>query len=402
MPKERAVVNRAKDSLSRLRTRWAPAVKRIYRRIRGTNERVVTLPADGTPKGRVLFSYIIDPFLQDSTRPIAHSHTHFWESYCMAHTFVDAGYAVDVLHWTNRRFVPHKRYDFYVDVRRNFERIAPLLNHDCLKIFHAETAHYAANNDAQRSRLAGLEARRGIRLAPFKLVEENRAAEMADRITVLGNTFTIETFRTARKPVRRIPISAPLLYRSPDTKDFESCRRRFVWLGSEGFVHKGLDLVLDAFAGMPDMELLVCGPISREAAFERAYSRELYGCPNIRTVGWTDVASREFAKILASCVGLIYPSCCEGGGGCVVGCMHGGLIPIISRESSVDISETTGVLLPDCGVETIRQQVRNIASMPADRLRAIAVAAWSYARAHHTRDHFAAAYKSLVKELGQL
>jgi hypothetical protein len=47
-------------------------------------------------------------------------------------------------------------------------------------------------------------------------------------------------------------------------------------------VHKGLDLVLEAFADMPEYHLTVCGPIQKEQDFERAYYRELYQVPNIR------------------------------------------------------------------------------------------------------------------------
>ena len=34
-------------------------------------------------------------------------------------------------------------------------------------------------------------------------------------------------------------------------------------------VHKGLDLVLEAFAGMPEYHLTVCGPVAKEKDFER-------------------------------------------------------------------------------------------------------------------------------------
>ena len=59
-------------------------------------------------------------------------------------------------------------------------------------------------------------------------------------------------------------------------------------------VHKGLDLVLEAFAATPELQLTVCGPVDRERNFNDFYRRELYRTPNIRTVGWIDVAGREF------------------------------------------------------------------------------------------------------------
>ena len=127
----------------------------------------------------------------------------------------------------------------------------------------------------------------------------NLAIERADCATILGNEFTISTFRYANKPIYRLPISAPVIYPWPEGKDFEACRRRFLWFGSNGFVHKGLDLVLEAFAAMPEYHLTVCGPIKEEMEkdFEKTFYRELYQTSNIRTEGWVDVVSPEFMRI---------------------------------------------------------------------------------------------------------
>ena len=124
-----------------------------------------------------------------------------------------------------------------------------------------------------------------------------------------GNEFTLNTYSYANKPIYRVPISTTVLYSWPEEKDFEACRKRFLWLGSGGLVRKGLDLVLDAFAEMPEYDLTVCGPIQRERDFEKAYYKELYQTPNIHTVGWVDIASPEFIEITNNCIGLIYPSC---------------------------------------------------------------------------------------------
>ena len=91
---------------------------------------------------------------------------------------------------------------------------------------------------------------------------------------------------------RRSPTPGPRTRTSPRP------RGRFLWIGSQGLVHKGLDLVLEAFARMPDLHLTVCGPIREEPAFEAAFRRELYATPNIETLGWVDIASPAFADLL--------------------------------------------------------------------------------------------------------
>ena len=379
------------------RRRLARLSRRIVRGLARVNHRRITIEPAGPARGWVLFSYIIDPFLLKRGVAMPHSHTHFWESWQMAETFRTMGFGLDIIHWTHRDFRPTRDYAVYVDVRRNFDRVAPLLGGDCLKIVHLDTAHHAFHNGAQARRLAELKLRRGIELKPFKLVEPNRAIECADRATVVGNEFTIGTYRFAGKPIDRIPISTPLLYPPPEGKESEVCQRNYLWFGSEGFVHKGLDLVLEAFAALPQHRLFVCGPIDREPAFEAAFRKELYATANIHTVGWIDIASARFQRLAASCLGVVFPSCSEGGGGSVLTCMHAGLIPIVSREASVDIDPAYGRLLPDCAVETIRASVRELSERPQAERRAMASAAWHFARAHHTRAHFAAAYAEFAQ-----
>ena len=261
-------------------------------------------------------------------------------------------------------------------------------------------AHPLFNNAATMSRLLALQQRKGITLPAIRFDPPTLAIEHADCAVVLGNEFTINTYRYANKPIFRVPISAPFAYPWPEQKDFEACRRHFLWFGSHGFVHKGLDLVLDAFVEMPDYHLTVCGPIGQdiEKDFEKAFHKALYETSNIRTLGWVDIGRPEFTQIADGCVGLIYPSCSEGQSGGVVTCMHAGLIPILSYESGVDVDEF-GFLLEDGSVEKIRDSIRMVASLSAQALKERARQAWEFARANHTREKFAEEYRKLVDRI---
>ena len=163
-------------------------------------------------------------------------------------------------------------------------------------------------------------------------------------------------------------------------------------------IHKGLDLVLDAFAEMPEYHLTVCGPLQYEKEFVKAYYKELYQTPNIHTIGRIDVNSPEFIKITRNCLGLIHPSCSEGGGGSVIQCMHAGLIPIVSYESSVDVYDF-GVILNDCSVDEIKRSIQNISRLSSEELRTMSRKAWEYARATHTRERFAEEYRKAVDKI---
>jgi glycosyltransferase involved in cell wall biosynthesis len=215
---------------------------------------------------------------------------------------------------------------------------------------------------------------------------------------MLGNEFTQSTYQYAGKPIFKVPITAPVLAPPQGERDFEQCRSTFLWLGTYGLVHKGLDLVLEAFAEMPQHRLIICGPINEED-FVDEYRRELYETPNIETIGWIDIGSSRFREIAERCVALVFPSCSEGQSGSTVTSMHAGLIPIVSYESGVDVSPDFGIVLKTCKIEEIKEAVSRIAGMPADRLRDMSERAQAHAETHHTRENFAKVYREIVRNL---
>lgn len=395
---------RVKRYLDRYRLyRFAREIKRCLHRslkeVDNIDRRVVSLKPECPSRGNVLLSYILEPFLLKPNEPIPHSHTNYWESMQIAKTFLELGYSVDAIDYRNLEFIPEKKYSFFIDVRRNLQRLAPLINKDCVKIFHVDNCHMIFNNAAETKRLLDLQQRRGVTLTPRRVEFPNFAIEHADCATILGNESTINTFRYANKPIYRIPISNPFIYSWPEKKDFEACRKRYLWFSSGGLVRKGLDLVLEAFVGMPDCHLTVCGPINKETDFEIAYYKELYETPNITTIGWVDVSKPEFLEITNCCIGVVYPSCSEGGGGSVITCMHAGLIPIVSYEASVDVDDDYGVVLKNCSIEEIQNSIRKISLLSEEKLKSMARKSWQFVRATHTQQRFAEEFRKTIETI---
>jgi len=366
------------------------------KKINNLQRRFISLKPKRPFQGNVLLCYINKGFFLKPGEAVPNEHTNNWESLQIANTFRELGYQVDVISENNEHFVPAKHYAFFVGNRINFDRIAEFLNEDCVKILHIDTAHWLFHNTAEHRRLLALQQRRGFTLPTRRSLRPNLAIEHADYATILGNDFTIETYRYANKPMYRVPISTPALYPWPEDKDFGRSRKHFLWLSSAGFVHKGLDLVLEAFAEMPDYDLTVCGPLDEEKNFTRAYYDMLYQTPNVHTEGWIDIGSSRFLELAKNCIGVIYPTCSEGGGGSVISCMHAGLIPIVSREASVDVNESFGLVLKECSVNEIKASIKRIFNLSAQELERMARNAWDFARANHTKEKFAEEYRRVI------
>ncbi|MCC5645309.1 glycosyltransferase [Nostoc sp. CHAB 5824] len=385
--------------LSRVENAISFISKKVQDRINYTKTlQVVSLKPKQPSKGNVLLSYRIEPFLLKSGQPMPNDHTWYWEVWQIAQTFLNLGYNVDVIQFHNDKFVPQKHYTFFIDIRHRMEALAPKLNKDCIKIFHVDIANMVFRNAAECNRLLELQRRKGITLKPQRFEVPNLGIEYADCAIVLGNDFTTDTFKYANKPMYRIPISSPVVYPYPDKKDFEAVRKRFLWFGGSALVLKGLDLVLDAFAQMPEYHLTICGPVSNDKEFEKAFYKELYETPNIHTYGWIDVSSADFIEVTNNCLGLVYPSVSEGQSGAVISCLQAGLIPILSYESGVDVHDF-GVIFDNLSVDEIKAKVRSISNLPVEDLKLMSRQAWEYARANHTKEKFAQVYKNVVEQI---
>lgn len=353
----------------------------------------VSLKTRSTKKGDALISYMTAPFLQEN---VSDRHTNSWECREIATILLEMGYDVDVIDWDNQTFIPRKQYSVYLDIFSNLERLSPHLA-KAKKIFHITGAHWQFMNHAEYSRLLDLKSRRGVALKPNRSVKPGLNIEYADICASLGNDFTSSTYAYANKPIVRIPISTTHTYTSPENKDFDRVRKNYIWLGGSGMVHKGLDIVLETFAALPDYHLTVIGPIEKESDFVEAYRKELFETPNITLAGWLDLGSPEFDKIRNESIGIVYPSCSEGGGGSVITAMHAGLIPIVSRESSVDTYDF-GIILDNSTIENTKKSVVSLSSLPTNNLKQKAINAWKYANSHHTREAFGKAYRAFLSD----
>lgn len=363
----------------------------IFRKIRLIlNGRIWTIKPKTPEKGRVLLSYTTLPFVSPNSLG---GHSNRWECKRIAEIWSERGYSVDIVDFSNSSFKPRRRYNFCIDVENALERLAPHLGNDCMKIFHITSAHWKFQNEAELRRLANLEKRCGIKLKPTRQVPLSRNIEVCDMATILGNEFTIGTYAFADKKIIRIPISTTHTFPSPENKDFEKARKSFIWLGGSGMAHKGLDLVLEAFAQMPDFQLTVFG--KKDEDFAKAYHKELFETPNIKFEGMVELGDPIFAEAIGQSIGMVFPSCSEGSSGGVIVTMHAGLIPLISYESGVDI-KGFGTILKENTIDEIKKEAVHLSSLSIETLKARSVAAWKYARENHTREMFSKTYENFV------
>jgi len=355
---------------------------------------VVHVPAKERTAGKVLISYITEPFTLAPWEHFSTLHSSYQECRIIAELFAKHGYDVDGINSINTIFQPLKKYRYILDIGANIDRLSDLMPHT-KKIFYIVESHNSFHNKAEQKRIKELESRRGITLARRRVTKSHESPEKADFLVGLGNTQTHNTYAHIGKPIFPIPISTTVTFPSPESKSFDKVHTTFLWLGGGGMIHKGLDLVLEVFKKKPEWTLHICGPVEAEEDFVNLYREELYDTENIHLHGRIHPDGGLFKEIADSSIALIYPSSSEGQAGSVVTAMHAGLIPVISKYSGVDTGDF-GLTLKECTMEEIEASLSKISNLPTDTLKEMSIGAWKYSNTHHTKESFSRAFEEFL------
>lgn len=325
---------------------------------------MVTIAAKGPRRGRALVSYLREgAAIERDDDPRLDHHTNRWESRCLVRCLAARGFAVDVIDFKDADFEPRcwSDYDVVLDIGLNLGRWHERLPGSTRRLMHLTGSWFGYSNAAIALRLDDLERRRGVRLEAVATRDAEaygRSIEAAEACSLIGNATTHATY-PERWRAKLVPmkVTASRCVR----KNLEGDRsREFLWFNGADPVLKGLDLVLEAFADRPDRTLHVVGPVRDAAGFHETYQRELEELPNIRLHGWMNPASAAFGAIAERCVAFVSASCTEGMSSSAVTAMKIGLLPIVSRNTGVDLPAGCGRIIEHASIESIGAAVDGV------------------------------------------
>lgn len=284
---------------------------------------------------RALVSYLHGRFLYDEQENFPFSNRG------IARTLYDVlaglGFTVDVVQWNDPVTRPTRHYDLFIGHGgMNFQPLADSLSPDCQKVYFSTGFYWRIHNAREMERFDQLRTRRDIILPYDRYIvhEEEYATRTARAIIGTGGEAATESY----KGFPHVSLNENAVYPDPVPRDRSvgsSRGRGFLFFASGGSIHRGLDLVLEAFAGTP-FDLYVCQTL--DAPFMRAYEREL-ASPNIHYVGWVDYRGKSFYEVMDAATFCISASCAEGSQGAMLECMAKGLIPIATQSTDVDIGD---------------------------------------------------------------
>lgn len=349
----------------------------ILRRLFG-RRRLVNIVKDldgGAPRSmKALIYYKTDPF-NDPSLVDDYTHSNNWEIVQLVKILNSLDFSVDVLDRNTKGYLPEDDYALFLGLGagnsgRYYADIAQRLP-SAIKIMLCMGPAPDLSNELVLAQYAAFKQRTGIDAPPQRTVsyvtgdQFKRMVELTDYIFAIGEEgmFSPESYKQYGKPVLTfLPGLSPDIPFFPAHSATKS-GDRFLCFAGNGLICKGVDLLVEAFRDMPDMELVICGP-DTEPAFNEAYSDHIAKSSNISFEGFIKIKSEKFRNICKETGFVIFHSSSEGCATSVATAMRAGLIPVVNRETGLDVSGC-GILIPraDDSIEAIKRSVREAAAM---------------------------------------
>ena len=352
----------------------------------------------------VLISYITDPFRNG----IHLRHTNQTEAIEITKVFNELDYNVDIADYRYEGNLDYDKYSIIFGFGEPLIKSFYNRNHKILTIYYGTGMHVIHQNHATLKRIEEVYKKKGKWLLESgRIVDKAWSVQtsLVDNIITLGNDEVVDSYKKYfSKKIYNIPISYYKIFDQKEilrNKNFEDAKNHFLWFGSSGLIHKGLDLLLEVFKELPDLHLHVCGPIDSEPKFKAVYYEELYNTKNIHTYGYQDIKSKSFKDIISKCAFIIFPSCSEGEPGSVINVMLYGLIPIVTNTAGIRIKDF-GIKIKKLTHESIKESVIKAANLTEGEIKKRSLKCANHTIDNHSIEKFSYELKkALIDILGE-
>jgi glycosyltransferase involved in cell wall biosynthesis len=259
----------------------------------------------------------------------------------------DCGYTVDFIDWRNDWWAPQREYDLFLGHGGvNFERISRHLGTAVPKVYYSTGSYWRYHTRRADERARSLAKRTGISLKPDRPLpaSEEWGVRNSLGIIALGDDRIKETFGPEFNiyPVDNL-VSASAEPWQLQAKEYDSGRKHFLFYAGAGNLHKGLDLLLEAFRSTK-LHLHICQRLSKE--FRHAFSALLFGERNIHYHGHLVRSGERMRALMNECNWILGASCSEGACRSVIECQAHGLIPLVTNDCTVRTGDW-GLALPE-------------------------------------------------------
>ena len=220
---------------------------------------VFNLNFKSSKQKKVLICYLPLPF---EKKKIKHFHSNELEVIKIVDSFIELDYIVDIVPCYTpalKRYYSKGPYDIIFGFGPNFEEA-------CASNLKAQKIAYLTESSPKFSQRQELEridffkekySKKDFIIRSGKYLSE-KTLELSNSAILLGNQVTLKSYSEYKIPIftlRPTGILNTQYYYSKLNRDFSKTKKCFLWFGSDGVIHKGLDLLIEVFNQRPDLEL---------------------------------------------------------------------------------------------------------------------------------------------------
>lgn len=363
------------------------------------NSKLKTNVFNSTSSKKVLLSYISSVFGKENQ--INNHHTNFYTSYIFAEVLHELGYVVDVVDWTEKFNGNYNEYDAIIGLGESVEEAFKHVEKSTNIIWFGTGCNPFYSNQVTINRIIDFYNKHGQYLmesSRFVYKDWPLQHEAADWIILHGNSFSKSTFRNNNIDVVNAPV---YINHKPDleNKDWLNAKSNYLWFGSSGLIHKGLDLVIDIFASRNDINLHICGNLESENKFYGIYKTTIANSNNIYYYGEININSIKYNDILSKCAFMIFPSVSEGGAAAVITCMaNGGLIPIVTKSTDIDL-KNYGIEIEELSIKSVEHAINKSMQLTIENLKGQSKLIIENTSKYHTFEYFKKDINSILKRI---
>ena len=322
-----------------------------------------------------------------------------------------AGFWIDVVDRQECEWSPDDEYALFIGNASG--RAGWRFTHYADRVPSARRILYATSPRADlaaalmRARYEAFESRTGVRAPRMRIphdVDIQSIVTLSDAIFCFdANGFALESYSKFGLPSYPIVPSTSPKVMFQQTWLASRRRKAFLCIAGDGFVVKGVDLVVEAFSTMSDLSLYVVGSKS-DFGFWEAYGSVIASSPNISFEGFVSVSGRRFRDLCGECSYVILPSSSEAACTSVATAMRAGLVPITTRATAVDDGSAGYILASGTNelIDAIRETAIALSRSGIDdysnRVRTTLRASATFSQAGFTVAFSDALYGTLVSE----
>lgn len=349
-----------------------------------------------------LVSYLTTPFIKGAQN----RHTNHLECSFAANALNELGYNVDVIDFDYHEEITYDKYQIIYGFGNQYENSFYDLNFKGKRILYSPGCNTVYSNLVSCLRLKEFSKNEG-ELNP-KLIRTTNDAwplqkYLSDAIICQGNDFVLNSYKGTFKDTNYYQINCfPLdCNQTIDNykKKFSAAKHNLLWFGSQGSVHKGLDIALQLIEKHPELKLSIRGlNLKHEHAIIKRFSH-LIDRNQVDVKQHVDINSSEFIELMQNCGAVIFPSASEGGAAALLTVMaHGGLIPIITKSCGLDI-EHLGFIANETTIEDIELQLKKYLAVPDEELSELSQKIKTEINATYNISNYQKNIKVILKEI---